>query len=195
MRKLASIVVLVLVLAGTVCWAAETNQPADEQNRTTLGKYIAPHEAYAKWLQTPDKVKFLDVRTPEEYYFVGHPEMAVNIPFAFSTGKLDAATQKPVLKPNKSFTDEVKKKFKPDDMIVTFCRSGERAAKAVNMLAKEGFQNVYSLVGGFEGDKVKEKGSHYLGKRMKDGWRNAGVPWTYELKEELIYQPVEAKTK
>jgi rhodanese-related sulfurtransferase len=170
-------------------------QPANEGNRTTLGKYISPHDAYGKWLQSPEKVKFLDVRTPDEYYFVGHPGMAVNIPFAFSTGKLDPATQKPVLKPNKSFAADVKNQFKTDDMIVVRCRAGDRAAKAINMLAKEGFQNAYSLLGGFEGDKVKEAGSHYIGKRMKDGWRNAGVPWTYELKEELTYKPAKDKNK
>jgi len=30
-------------------------------------------------------VKVIDVRTPEEYAFIGHPEMAWNIPFAFVT--------------------------------------------------------------------------------------------------------------
>jgi rhodanese-related sulfurtransferase len=30
-------------------------------------------------------VKIIDVRTPEEFAFVGHPEMAWNIPFVFVT--------------------------------------------------------------------------------------------------------------
>ena len=36
-------------------------------------------EAYEKWLAEPDLVKIIDVRTPEEYLFVGHPAMAWNI--------------------------------------------------------------------------------------------------------------------
>ena len=71
--------VMVLVMASTLSWAAENVQPANEKDRTTLGKYISPQDAYAKWVHNPGKVKILDVRTPEEYYFVGHPEMAVKI--------------------------------------------------------------------------------------------------------------------
>ena len=36
-------------------------------------------------------MKILDVRTPEEYIFVGHAEMAWNIPLVFQTYQRDAA--------------------------------------------------------------------------------------------------------
>ena len=55
------------------------------------------------------------------------------------------------------------------------CRSGGRSALAVNALAKAGFTNVYNIIDGFEGDKVAEEGSLYLGKRMKNGWKNSGL--------------------
>ena len=42
--------------------------------KTTLGLYVTAAEAYEKWKAAPDKVKVIDVRTPEEYAFVGHPE-------------------------------------------------------------------------------------------------------------------------
>ena len=72
-------------LAATVSASgAETNLPAAapakpelvKEKQTTLGLYVTSREAYAKWKAEPDKVKIIDVRTPEEYLFVGHFAMA-----------------------------------------------------------------------------------------------------------------------
>ena len=54
-----------------------------ESNKTSLGLYVTPQEAYAMWQADPEGVHFLDVRTFEEYIFVGHIEMARNIPFVY----------------------------------------------------------------------------------------------------------------
>ena len=54
-----------------------------ESNKTALDLYVMPKEAYAKWQEKPEDVHILDVRTFEEYTFVGHLEMAKNIPFLF----------------------------------------------------------------------------------------------------------------
>ena len=59
---------------------ANTNIPKGKQ--TVLGLYVTSKEAYEKWMLEPDKVKVIDVRTPEEYLFVGHPTMAWKIPVA-----------------------------------------------------------------------------------------------------------------
>ena len=56
------------------------NLPKGKQ--TVLGLYATSWEAYEKWRADPDKVKIVDVRTPEEYLFVGHPVMAWKIPVA-----------------------------------------------------------------------------------------------------------------
>ena len=53
-----------------------------EEKETTLGLYLTAQEAYEKWQADPARVKVLDVRFPEEYVFVGHAEMAWNIPVA-----------------------------------------------------------------------------------------------------------------
>ncbi len=58
--------------------AEDTQLPKGKQ--TTLGLYVTAAQAYEKWKAAPDKVKVIDVRTPEEYAFIGHPEMAWNIP-------------------------------------------------------------------------------------------------------------------
>ena len=40
---------------------------------TALGLDVATAEAYAMWQAGQEGVKILDVRTPEEHRFVGHP--------------------------------------------------------------------------------------------------------------------------
>lgn len=188
-----SLIICMAIIIGysSMALAKDTQQAPDEKRQTKLGLYITPEQAYNKWKQAPDSIKFLDVRIPEEYFFVGHPEMAVNIPLLFSTGKLIPGENKISLKKNENFIKEVKEQFKTDDMIVVFCRSGVRAAKAVNALAEAGYKNVYSLLGGFEGDPVENKDSYYYGKRKVNGWVNSPARWTYDLNKDLVYEIAE----
>ena len=51
--------------------------------QTILGLYVTLQEVYDMWKTDPKRINILDVRTPEEYVFVGHPEMARNIPIVF----------------------------------------------------------------------------------------------------------------
>jgi rhodanese-related sulfurtransferase len=162
-----------------------------EGKQTSLGLYVTAQEAYDMWQADPDKVKILDVRTPEEYVFIGHPDMAVNIPLMFPKYEWHENKQRYGVELYADFIDVVKEHFNPDDTILAMCRSGGRSAAAVNMLAKAGFKNVYTITDGMEGDKVKEPGSVYHGKRMKNGWKNAGLPWTYDLDPQLIWHPPE----
>jgi rhodanese-related sulfurtransferase len=62
-----------------------------EDKQTVLGLYVTSAEAYDKWQAAPDKVKLLDVRTPEEFIFVGHPEMARCIPLGYQSYRWDEA--------------------------------------------------------------------------------------------------------
>ena len=104
---------------------------------------------------------------------------------------LPSSTQKrrPVLEPNPNFVFQVKKDYKVSDTILIMCRSGGRSALAVNLLAEAGFKKVYNIIDGFEGDAVKDPQSYYYGKRVKNGWRNSGAPWTYKIEPNLMYQP------
>jgi rhodanese-related sulfurtransferase len=61
------------------------------------------------------------------------------------------------------------------------CRSGGRSAKAVDLLAAAGYTRVYNVIDGVEGDKVNDPASAYFGKRMVNGWKNRGLPWTYDV--------------
>ena len=69
-----------------------------------------------------------------------------------------------------------------DDTIVLICRSGKRSAKAASLMAKAGYTNVYHLVDGYEGDKANEGPSK--GQRVVNGWKSAGLPWSYKLQKE-----------
>jgi len=186
-RLLALLVVPLLLLNFLVNSWADTTLPKKKQ--TDLGLYITAKEAFTKWHTEPNKIKILDVRTPGEYIFVGHAPMATNIPIKFFKGEVDSKTMK-LFKPlNKNFVDEVKKKFKKTDTLMVMCRSGRRSAAVVNTLAKAGFKNVYNITDGFEGDKLKVPGSYSNGKRIVNGWKNSGAPWTYKLDPELVYFP------
>ena len=189
-----------LILAAAIGFAAtasalgaEKEKPAsvaaDRQlpkaKQTTLGLYVTAAQAYEKWKAAPDKVKIIDVRTPEEYAFIGHPEMAWNIPFAFVTYQRKGGKTEYGPKLNPDFVAEVKKIAGPTETLLLTCRSGDRSARAVEKLAAAGFNNVYTIIDGFEGDKVTDPESVFYGKRMRNGWKNS-VPWVYDIDPEKI---------
>jgi rhodanese-related sulfurtransferase len=93
------------------------------------------------------------------------------------------------MKANPNFVKDVQKRFAKDDIILVTCRSGQRSAASVDLLAKAGFAKVYSITDGFEGEKIKDPQSPNKGKRMKDGWKMSNLPWTYDLDVDLIYLP------
>jgi len=158
-----------------------TNHEVPENKRTTVGHYVTAKEAYMMWKKEPERVHIIDVRTPEEYVFVGHAEMARNIPLLFVKHEWNTNTKQFIVEANPDFVWEAKRHFKSTDMILVMCRSGLRSAMAVNTLAKAGFVNVYNIIDGMEGDMVDDPTSKHHGKRMKNGWKNSGSPWTYDV--------------
>lgn len=169
--------------------------PTDGKKRTTLGKYVTSGEAYERWKVNPGSIKILDVRSREEYVFVGHAPMAINIPFLVMSGKWDSAKKNFPLVENSEFLQEAKIKLNPGDTVLVMCGCGTRSAAAIEKMSKDGFMNLYNVVDGFEGDNVSDPDSVYKGKRMKNGWKNSGAPWTYELSADLVYRPDETNGK
>ena len=149
-----------------------------EGKQTVLGLYVTAKEAYEKWQAEPDKVKIIDVRTPEEFLFVGHPTMAWKIPVAIQSYEWDAEKKQFPMKPLPDFVARVQTVAKPDDTLMVMCRSGGRSAIAVNFLAKAGFKNVYNIIDGMEGDANADSDSVAQAQPLKDGWKNSGCPWT-----------------
>ena len=165
--------------------ATVTGAQLQKMKQTTLGLYVTAAQAYEMWKAAPDKVKIIDVRTPEEFAFVGHPQMAWNVPIAFVSyqrkdGKFTYAPQM-----NAAFVAQVKEIAKPSDVLLVTCRSGGRGAMGVNQLAAAGFTNAYNIVDGIEGDTVNDPESVFHGKRMKNGWKNS-APWVYDVDPEKI---------
>lgn len=186
--------VLLLVLAY-LCSAApaqdtsESSRSVPKEKQTSLGLYLTAREAYERWRADPQTVMILDVRTPEEYVFVGHPAMAWNVPLMLQTYQWDASGRKLPMKPNPHFVTQAKALFKPSHTLLVMCRSGGRSARAVDVLAEAGFKRVYNVVDGMEGDEVGDPSSVFHGLRMKNGWKNTGLPWTYELDPEKMRWP------
>ena len=190
----AAFLLVSLALFATAPWsvAAEPGQAVamagDEVpkgKQTTLGLYVTAAQAYEMWRAAPDTTKVIDVRTPEEYVFVGHAEMAWNIPLAFASYEMKDGKLKPQPKKNAAFVNLVREIAQPTDTLLVMCRSGGRGAKAVDLLAAAGFTKVYNIVDGMEGDTVDDPQSVYFGKRMKNGWKNS-APWVYTLDVEKI---------
>ena len=163
------------------------NIPKEKQ--TSLGLYLTAREAYDRWRLDPEKSKILDVRTPEEYVFVGHAEMGWLIPLVLQTHQWDPAGRHLLTKPNPDFLAAAKEVFKPFDILMVMCRSGGRGAQAVNLLAKHGFTQAFNVVDGMEGDAVDDPDSVFRGKRLKNGWKNSGLPWSYALNPERMRLP------
>ena len=107
--------------------------------------------------------------------------MAGNIPLLFVKHEWNAETNQSAVESNPDIITEARRQFKPADTILVMCRSGDRGAMAVNALAKAGFVNVYNIIDGMEGDMVDDPTSKHYGKRMKNGWKNCGSPWTYDV--------------
>ncbi|MBI2877737.1 MAG: rhodanese-like domain-containing protein [Candidatus Tectomicrobia bacterium] len=122
-------------------------------------------------------VIFLDVRTPQEYAYVGHIPGATNLPWALwnpATYQHD--------RPNPAFEKEALSRLDKGRKYIVYCRSGGRSRAACNRMATLGY-TVFNLKDGFEGQTDKKTGLPTI-----NGWKIKGYPYTYEIKPELVYR-------
>lgn len=155
-----------------------------KEKQTVLGLYLTAKEAHERWQADPENVKIVDVRTPEEFLFVGHPPMAWKIPLVAQSYVWDAEKGQFPMTPLPGFVSRVRKIAQLEDTILVTCRSGGRAAMAINALAQAGYKKVYNIVDGIEGDGNGDSESTPRG-----GWKNAGCPWTKKLTPERMLLP------
>ena len=132
----------------------------------------------------PDgNVFILDVRTPEEWIWVGHPGenkfgegvhlegYVVNIPYmVYHKG----SSKGDELIVNRKFVRDVKQIFFTDDRLILMCRSGGRSTSAAYALVDAGFTDVWNMTYGFEGEKDGD-----YGYRIVNGWKFEGFPYKY----------------
>lgn len=124
---------------------------------------VVPAEAWA--LVQSGQAALVDVRTAEERKFVGQVPGSLHVPWATGT----ALTRNP------RFARELEAKVKKTDPVLLLCRSGKRSVLAAEVATKAGFQQVYNVLEGFEGDldERQQRGHH-------NGWRHGGLPWTQD---------------
>ena len=184
--------VLTLILSGITVASEIDTVKVPEKKQTPQKLYLTAKETLNFISKENGKVFFVDVRTQPEVEFVGIAEgVDANIPYVMNE-LTEWDDKKNVFKksPNSNFLVEFKKrlelkKLDQNAKIVLICRSGDRTANAAALLDKAGYINVYSVVDGFEGDLVSEGPDK--GKRAVNGWKNAGLPWGYELSKNKMY--------
>lgn len=184
-----ALVALLFAVLATSALAQTPDVPKEKQ--TKLGKYLTAKEAAATVAAERAKVLFIDVRTRGEMQFVGMThEIDGHVPFVEMNefGEWDEANSRYKLEPNPVFSQAVEKLLAAKgltkaDKVVVMCRSGDRSARAANLLIDAGFTNVWNQVEGFEGDLSKD------GRRTVNGWKNAGLPWTYKLDKSKLAMP------
>lgn len=167
-----------------------------EFKRSRLQLYLTPREAYDTISKNPARTLFLDVRTRAEAMYVGMATLAdALVPYVEHQELMtdwDERRHMYQLEPNSDFTQEAEIRLKEKglaktDRVILICRSGDRSARAADLLANAGFTQVYSITEGFEGDSAKD--GPKAGQRIVNGWKNTGLPWTYKLEKSKMYFP------
>ena len=167
-----------------------------EIKRSKLQLYLSPREAHEILRKDAAHTLFLDVRTRAEAMYVGMPT-AVDalVPYMEHQEIMsdwDERRHMYLLLPNSDFVQEAVARLQAkgltrSDPVILICRSGDRSARAADLLAGAGFTQVYSVVEGFEGDLAKS--GPRVGQRVVNGWKNADLPWSYQLDKAKMYFP------
>lgn len=129
---------------------------------------ITPPEAW-KMLEQDNNAVLLDVRTTMEFEYIGHPIGAIHVPLM----------EAPAWQTDPDFCRKVREALHrvtdtdPQELtILALCRSGKRSETAAELLAAAGFNSVYNVIEGFEGDRDEHKHRSTL-----NGWRFHDLPW------------------
>ncbi len=190
--KTLALAFLIGSLATTGLTFAADHANVPEAKQTKLGLYLTPKEAFDMKSKGGDKVLFIDVRTQPELEFVGFADsIDYNIPYVVNDLMTwDEKKARFTKMPNSNFLVSVEDKIKArgldkNSTIILMCRSGDRSAHAADLLASDGYTHVYSVTEGFEGDQAK--GGPRAGQRVVNGWKNAGLPWSYKLDKAKMY--------
>jgi rhodanese-related sulfurtransferase len=134
MRRSLPVYLIAFLLTAVQAWAVE-NMPADEALR----------------LASAGKTLLIDIRTPGEWKQTGVPKGAQMVDF---------------YQPPASFLDAIAKatggdKSKP---VALICRTGNRSAKAAEILAAQGYTQIVHV------------GEGVAGSRLGPGWLARGLP-------------------
>ena len=136
----------------------------------TAVKEITPPEAW-EILQSENGAILIDVRTTIEYQYVGHPLDAIHVPWKeapdWEINPDFVAQVRKAISKRTEYSDGIEKL-----PIMTICRSGKRSRDAAEALVRDGFQEVYNIEEGFEGDRDNKNQRNTI-----NGWRFHNLPW------------------
>ncbi len=182
---------LAACIAASPLQAAEA--PKNPEQQSSWGLYVDSKEVAAMKQKLGEKMLLVDVRDPVEIMFTGFSDVVdINIPFK-TADRSEWHKKKPVfnMKTNTHFEQDLAAALKArgltkDAPIAIMCRSGgTRGAPATKLLEDKGYTNIYVVTDGFEGGTLKE--GEKKNWRLKDGWKNTGLPWSYKLNKEKMY--------
>jgi rhodanese-related sulfurtransferase len=135
MLKPLFIILLIVIQSILLNGCANQTQNQDAQASLLTHEAVKNYEIsaneVAKKLNNQENFILIDVRTPEEYE-EKHLNNSILIP----------------LQNLESDLMDSNNKFKKDDEIIVYCRSGHRSAEAYLIFKNLGFQNVKSMAGG-----------------------------------------------
>ena len=188
-----TLVGLVLVLALSSALAVESAQVPDDK-RSATGLHLTAVEAAALKRADPAKVLFIDVRSRAEAMLLGMPTLADHLvplldfsaPWEWSADQGEYLQQA-----NPRFVQDVEQRLTKagltkNDPVILLCRSGTRSNSAAGLLSLYGFKKAYTVIDGYEGDLATS--GPQAGQRSVNGWKNAQLPWTYQLDSTKVYR-------
>ena len=140
-------------------------------------KQLHPPLAYESLKSAPGAI-YLDVRTEGEFA-QGHPAGALNVPVVFIKGPGQ-------MEPNPNFAEVVQKVISKDTPLIVGCMAGGRSQRACEILEDAGYTNLTNVQGGYGGARDAS------GNVLTPGWRDAGLPVSYDLGDGA-YQALRAK--
>ena len=135
-----------------------------------MPKDLTPQQAW-QLIQDDPRAILVDIRSSMEFLFVGHPRGAVHVPWI----------DEPDWMINPDFVTDIRKLVLGGAIctedegcapIILICRSGKRSLEAGHVLLEAGFNRVFHVGEGFEGDLDDDHHRSTMG-----GWRFRGLPW------------------
>lgn len=194
-KKLILTAALLSFSSLSVALTSPAPAPKNPDYQIPQGLYATPQQAY-DMMQKDKDVILVDVRTPEEWMFVGYTPMAqIMLPSVmFDYSQMDTRQKLPryMPAPNDNWISDFEEQLADlggdeESKILVMCRSAsERAAPMAKVLDQYGYKNVYLLLDGFEGGTAKD--GDKKGFRVVNGWKNTpGLPWTYDIQEDKVY--------
>lgn len=132
------------------------------ENNLPYAGALTPTEVFEA-ISQDSAIKLVDVRARAELELVGRVPLAMHIEWAFYPGMVA----------NPEFSDQLQKQVDKDSTVIFMCRTGGRSHNAALLAQKLGYNKVYNMLEGFEGEANEHKQ-----RTLINGWKHAGLPWT-----------------